>query len=731
MSRQRPLIGALRVVLCAFFFTILYFTTITLHQQPTLHAASARQQLVSKGLGQQPYMGWSSWSLESTNYSGYNRPWLTAAHVEAQSDAMSQKLQAHGYTYIDIDAGWWQDSTWTTEFDGYGRPTPDTTRFPDTMLVGSGILDVANYVHHNGQKLGIYFYPGMDPQVYNKNYPIYDTSCHAQDIVAKPLKMTNGFLNNYAIDYTNPCAQSYIKSIVNEFASWNVDYLKLDGITPGSGQSVSSSDNRPDVQAWAQALSQASRPIWLELSWALNHSYLSTWQQYAMGRRIDNDVECYCSTLVQWDRSISTRFQDVVPWIGNAGPGSWNDLDSVDVGSGTLDGISQDERQSYMTLWAIESAPLYSGDDLTKLDSYGISLLTNDEVIAVDQAGHPAHPVSTASNQQVWFTNNSDGSYTVALFNLDSSPAMVSVNWSDLGFSGSAWVHDLWTHSDLSGPNNSFSPSLNGHSSRLLRVTPVSAPTLSYEAESSSNTVSGSANVVDCSACSSGKKIGNISAGSSVRFNTIYTSTTGNANVTLYYIEGDAGRSAQISVNGGSASTINFHGTNDNNWNTVQSLTTSVPLNAGLNTLTFSVTSGYGPDLDRIVASTGPTSYEAENTRNTLSGTAGVIDCSACSDGKKVNNISGGSGVQFDNIYASKSGNASLTIYYVDGDTGRSAQLSVNGGSSVTLNFIGTNNNNWNTVQSTTTTVSLNAGNNTINILISSGWGPDLDRITV
>jgi hypothetical protein len=729
MSRQKVLIGTLRVVLCALFFTTLSFTATTLRQQPTIHAASAIPHTVSNGEGQKPYMGWSSWSLESTHYPGYNTQWLTAAHVEVQADVMAQKLKSHGYTYINIDAGWWHTLGWTTEFDGNGLPTPDTTRFGS-----GGISAVADYVHAPTRqlKLGIYFYPGMDPQVYQKNDPILNTNCHTQDIVVKPLKMTNGWLNNYAIDYTNPCAQSYINSIADEFASWNIDYLKLDGVTPGSGRSVSTSDNRPDVQAWSQALSQTHHSIWLELSWSLDHSYLSTWQQYSNGRRIDTDVECYCNTLVTWDNSIKARFQDVVPWIGNAGPGSWNDLDSLDIGSATLDNLNMDERQSYMTLWAIESAPLYVGDDLTKLDSDGLSLLTNDEVIAIDQAGHPAHPISTSSNQQVWFTNNSDGSYTVALFNLDSSPAKVDVNWSDLGFSGSAWVHDLWKpQNDQSSPASSFSSPLNGHGTRLLRVTPVSAPTLSYEAESTSNTLSGSASVVDCSACSGGKKIGNMGAGSSVRFNTIYNSTAEKANVTISYVDGDAGRSAQLSVNGGPASTLNFHGTNDNNWNTVQNLTTSVNLNAGLNTLTFSTSSGQGPDLDRIVVDAGPTSYEAENSRNTLTAPARVNSCSACSDGTKINNMSAGSSLVFNNVYASKTGNATLTIYYVDGDTGRSAQISVNGGPSTTLNFHGTNNNNWNTVQSTTTTIPLNAGgNNTINISVSSGWGPDLDRIT-
>ena len=86
-----------------------------------------------------------------------------------------------------------------------------------------------------------------------------------------------------------------------------------------------------------------------------------------------------------------------------------------------MDGLTDAERQSYMTLWAIEAAPLYSGDDLTKLDSYGLSLLTNYEVIAVDQAGNPAKPVSQRTDQQVWYARNSDGSYTVALFNLGAS----------------------------------------------------------------------------------------------------------------------------------------------------------------------------------------------------------------------------------------------------------------------------------------------------------------------
>jgi hypothetical protein len=126
-----------------------------------------------------------------------------------------------------------------------------------------------------------------------------------------------------------------------------------------------------------------------------------------------------------------------------------------------------------MTLWAIESAPLYTGDDLTSLDSYGRSLLTNDEVIAVDQAGRPARPVSTATPQQVWWSHNRDGSYTVALFNLDGAPATVTATWADLGFSGPAGVRDLWQHAAMGSHPDSITATLPAHGSLLLRVTPT------------------------------------------------------------------------------------------------------------------------------------------------------------------------------------------------------------------------------------------------------------------
>jgi alpha-galactosidase len=123
-----------------------------------------------------------------------------------------------------------------------------------------------------------------------------------------------------------------------------------------------------------------------------------------------------------------------------------------------------------LTLWSIESAPLIIGTDLTKLDPFDLELITNAEVIAVDQSGRPALPVSQATQQQVWFVDNHDGSYTVALLNLASTTATERASWKDLGITDPVTARNLWTHTNLGLQAAGFSASLGPHASLLLRV---------------------------------------------------------------------------------------------------------------------------------------------------------------------------------------------------------------------------------------------------------------------
>ncbi|MEJ8667867.1 CBM35 domain-containing protein [Streptomyces sp. MS1.AVA.1] len=545
-----------------------------------------------------PYMGWTSWTMQSSKYPGLNPKgdysYLSEANVIKQTDAMAAKLKKYGYEYVNIDAGWWMDWSWKSQFDEYGRQKADPVRFP------SGMKAVADRIHAKGLKPGIYLPVGLEKGAYNdgKN-PIWNAAgCTTGDIVYDDLRTTNGWDSAYKIDFSNPCAQKYIDSQAQMFADWGYDFLKLDGVGPGSFKSGDNYDNVADVAAWQKAIKTAGRPIHLELSWSLDYGHVEDWKKYSNGWRIDTDVECYCNTLVTWENSVDDRWDDAPAWTAHAGPGGWNDLDSLNVGNGEMDGLTKAERQSYATLWAIAKSPLFTGDDLTELDSYGLSLLTNREVIALNQSSAPpAEPVTASDPQQVWAAKNPDGTYTVALFNLSDAPASVTANWSTLGFKGKASVRDVWNKENLGSYTDKITQALPAHGSRLFTVTPrgTDLAWTAYEAEA--GTLSGNASVADCSACSDGRKVGNLYTGGKLTLDDVVVPKAGTYQIKVAYVSGDA-RSISVSANGGGGTSHKFASTGD--WGTVNSVHVAVKLKAGANTITFDSGTGYAPDIDRI-----------------------------------------------------------------------------------------------------------------------------------
>ncbi|MFF4752155.1 alpha-galactosidase D [Streptomyces sp. NPDC002514] len=554
----------------------------------------------ASGLAAKPYMGWSSWSMQTSSYPGLNPDgnysYLTEANVLKQTDALATTLKKYGYDHVNIDAGWWMDNNWTPGYDQYGRQTPDPVRFP------RGMKAVADHIHAKGLKAGIYLPVGLEKGGYGDGkLPIWNApGCTTADIVYPDLRTTNGWDSAYKLDFDKPCAQKYIDSQAQMLADWGYDFLKLDGVGPGSFKSGDNYNNVADVAAWHRAIADTKRPIHLEISWSLDIAHAADWKKYSNGWRIDTDVECYCNTLVTWENSVNDRWNDAPAWSRKAGPGGWNDLDALDVGNGDMDGLTKAERQSYMTLWAINKSPLYTGDDLTKLDSYGLSLLTNEEVIAVDQNDSPvARPVTPMGDQQVWGTRNSDGSYTVALFNLGNAPASVTADWASFGFTGAASVRDLWSHQNLGQYKNKITATLPAHGSRLFTVTPggTRPATTGYEAESPANTLTGNASVAGCDSCSGGKKVGNLYLGSKLQFNDVTVKKAGIYTVNVAYVSGDP-RSVTVYSNSGHGTSLKFPSTGD--WGTAETVSVQLALKAGSNTITFDSGGDYAPDIDRI-----------------------------------------------------------------------------------------------------------------------------------
>ncbi|HTJ66164.1 MAG TPA: NEW3 domain-containing protein [Actinospica sp.] len=415
-------------------FRALLATTLAIPLAAVATASTAQAE--ANGVGLKPALGWSSWS--------YVRHDPTAATIEAQAKAMhTSGLQAAGYQYVNIDDFWYQcPGSQGPNVDQYGRWVTDATKFPPSASGENGIQVVADYVHSLGLKFGIYVTPGISDQAVAQNTPIEGTSYTADQIANGVSEKNYNCKGMQGIDYTKPGAQQFIDSWANEFASWGVDYVKIDGV---------GTSDVGDVQAWSAALQQTGRPIHMELSNSLAIGSAATWAQYSNGWRTGGDIECYCGAggasypLTDWSH-VSSRFNQVAQWQPYGGPGAYNDYDSIEVGNGSNDGLTPDERQTQMSLWALGSSPFILGTDLTNLDPTDLSYLKNRAVLAVDQDGIDASRISSSSTAQVFAKTEKPGDVIVGLFNTSGSSEAVSTTVAALGLpAGTYKLDNLWT----------------------------------------------------------------------------------------------------------------------------------------------------------------------------------------------------------------------------------------------------------------------------------------------
>jgi hypothetical protein len=425
-----------------------------------LGATAPSASAENNGVGKTPLLGWSSWSFLRQN--------PTAANIEAQARAMkSTGLAKAGFNYINVDDFYYPCTT-SPAVDQYGRWATDTTKFPPKGNK-DGIAVVADYVHKLGLKFGIYVTPGISQQAIDQNTPIKGTPYHARDIATTTKEANYNCGNMRGIDYSKPGAQAFITSWADEFASWGVDYLKIDGV---------GTQDVPDVQAWSSALRSSGRPIHLELSNNLAIGSASTWQKLSNGWRTGGDVECYCGPngssypLTDWS-NVAARFDQVADWAPYGGPGGFNDYDSLELGNGSNDGLTPDERMTQMSLWSLASSPLILGTDLTNMTVQDLRYLTNKDVLAVDQDSIDATRIAQTSTTQVFAKTEKDGNVDVGLFNTGSTPQTISTTTASLGLPASKdfLSRDLWTKKQTE-TTGTLSASVAPHGVALLRITP-------------------------------------------------------------------------------------------------------------------------------------------------------------------------------------------------------------------------------------------------------------------
>lgn len=385
-----------------------------------LSVAAEREQAGSPGntLAKTPPMGWNSWNKFACN--------VSEDMIRQTADAMvSSGMKDAGYQYVVID------DCWQVERDANGNIVADGKRFP------SGIKALADYVHGKGLKFGLYSDAGTK-------------TCQGR-----------------------PGSRGYEFQDARQYAAWGVDYLKFDWCH------TSTQDARSSYELMRAALDGSGRAIVFSIcEWGTSKPWL--WAN-GVGNlwRTTGDISDRWEGKVKWpngdccSNGMTEILDEQVGLASYAGPGHWNDPDMLEVGNG---GMTVTEYRAHFSLWAMLAAPLIAGNDLRDMKPEIRDILTQKEVIAVDQdeAGKEGRRVWKDGNLEVWSKPLQDGSRAVVLFNRGTEDKKISVEWQDLGYPShlSAKVRDLWQSKDLGDYKGTFSASVGPHSVVMVTIRP-------------------------------------------------------------------------------------------------------------------------------------------------------------------------------------------------------------------------------------------------------------------
>lgn len=367
---------------------------------------------LENGLAKTPPMGWNSWNKFGCN--------VDEKLIRGAADAMvSSGLKDAGYQYVVID------DCWQVGRDKEGNIVPDPQKF------AGGIKALADYVHSKGLKFGIYSDAGT------------------------------GTCQN------RPGSRGYEFQDARQYAAWGVDYLKYDWCNHSTQNSEASYSIMRD------ALAKSGRPIAFSLcEWGSTKPWL--WAKDVGNLwRATGDIVDKWSGSEKWGGLGVVEILDQLNGLESyAGPGHWNDPDMLEVGNG---GLNEIEARAHFSLWCILAAPLMAGNDLSSMKPEIRNILTNKDLIAVDQdaLGMQGRRVKKTGDFEVWSKQLSDGGRAVALLNRGKAEQQISVGWVDIGYPESlkASVRDLWTGKS-SSDNGNYSAAVPSHGAVVLRINP-------------------------------------------------------------------------------------------------------------------------------------------------------------------------------------------------------------------------------------------------------------------
>jgi hypothetical protein len=436
--------------------------------------AEATFHLVAgEALALTPPLGWNSY--DAYGDSVYESEVLTNAAW------LKTHLQPLGWDTVVVDFRWYDrlaDGVRVQNPEGVcidtnGRCVPSTNRFP-SAADGRGFHALADELHGLGLKFGIHIMRGIPRQAVDADLPIAGTAFRASQ-AARPPDDTNRTCqwnrDMYGVDATTAAGKAWYASIARQYADWGVDYIKCDDISYLGRGTFYGAD---EIDALSRALRASGRSIVLSLSpGPAPVNCAPHLREFANLWRISGDF---------WDnwRALNENFQLIADWSQQSGPGHWADADMIPFGHVCLRNcdvhpdrwtrFTRNEQLTLMSLWALAPSPMMLGANLPDNDAWTTAILTNPEVMALDQdpLGQTARrmygrPVAA----ETWVKPLADGSQAVGFFNRGNQTINIDVPWKNLGFANPPKIRDLWLRQDL-GSQERFVAEIPAHGCMLL-----------------------------------------------------------------------------------------------------------------------------------------------------------------------------------------------------------------------------------------------------------------------
>lgn len=432
-----------------FSSTVLFFTLFCF-------AVMSRAESNGRKLAPTPPMGWNSWDAYG----------LTVDEAQFKANVSVLADMRHlGWQYAVIDEGWYMrnpNGNGLAErnylYDGNGLLLPDVSRFPSAAN-NAGFKPLADWVHSLGLKFGIHIVRGIPKQAVQGNLPIAGSAFHAADAgdTAETCPWDDG---NFGVK-DNAAGQAWYDSMLRQYADWGIDFIKVD--------CISDHPYRPtEIRQIAEAIRKTGRRIVLSLSpGPTNLSLAPEIAKYAQMTRISDDHWDgwkFPGKKGEYPFGLSEEFNRITIWSRHARPGFWPDADMLPEGSLTPhpgwgepreSRYTQDEQRTEFTLWAISRSPLIFGGNLTKLDDFTKSLLTNREVLAINQRATESGPAilpvynMPGPPQHAWYARVGGRTYA-AVFNTGDTPQRIDIPWTSFHLrTQNHAAYDVWAGKEL------------------------------------------------------------------------------------------------------------------------------------------------------------------------------------------------------------------------------------------------------------------------------------------